>query len=503
MLFQNKRWYVLTMLVLLLLAGTSCKKWFDLKPSDGIIDEDYWKTKEDVHAATIGCYASLLGDPEGKDKPLSEIFFLWGELRADMLSSAVNTRAEEFEVMNMNTTASNVITDWRPVYRSINYCNIVLKKAPAVTELDKTFTQSKLNSYMAEAKALRALLYFYLIRSFGDVPLKLEPTTSDDELVALAKSTQQQVLQQIVADLADAESKTAETYGSQAADKGRITRYTINAIQADVYLWMERYADAVTACNKITGSRKFGLIAGNASWFNTLYYNGNSNEGLFEFQFSRQKVNSFYPMFVSSRRFVASTVVMDQVYTTDNTSTLTRDIRADGTAVRAADNTIWKYVGKSSGDFRSPDESYAHWFVYRYADVLLMKAEALAQLKTTEAATEALELIYTVRQRANALSGTDNAPSATDFDGVARFVLEEQAREQMYEGKRWYNLLRYAKKSNYAHLDVLLDLVATTVPLNMMNSAKAKIRDYNSHYFPIYQYELQTNKNLVQNPFYK
>lgn len=503
MLLQNKRYYVLTLLVVVLLSATSCKKWFDLKPSNGIIDEDYWKTKEDVHAATIGCYASLLGDPANKDKQLAELLFLWGELRADMLASAVNTRAEEFEVMNMNTAPANVIVDWRPVYRSINYCNILLKKGPAVMELDKTFTQDMLNGYLAEAKALRALLYFYLVRSFGEVPLKLEPTTSDDELVSLAKSTQQEVLQQIVTDLQDAEAKAALTYGSQASDKGRITRYTINAIQADVYLWMERYTDAIAACNKIITSRKFGLIAGNAAWFNTLYYNGNSNESLFEFQFSRQKMNSFYTMFNSTKRFVASTVVMDQVYTTDNTSSLTRDVRADGASVRAADNTIWKYVGKNAEDLRASDESYAHWFVYRYADVLLMKAEALAQLRTTEAATEALELIYTVRQRANALSGTDNAPSATDFDGIARFVLEEQAREQMYEGKRWYNLLRFAKRDNYTHLDVLLDLVATTVPLNMMNSAKAKIRDYNSHYFPIFQYELQTNKNLVQNPFYK
>lgn len=502
-MFQNKRWYTLLMLVALLVTGASCKKWFDLKPSDGIINEDYWKTKEDVHAAVIGCYASLLGDPAGSDKPLSEIFFLWGELRADMLAASTGTRAEEYEIMNVNTTPANVITDWRPVYRTINYCNTLLKKAPVVTELDKTLTQDILNGYLAEAKALRALLYFYLVRSFGDVPLKLIPTTSDDEIVSLAKSTQQEVLQQILSDLNDAEGKALTTYGSQASDKGRITRYTVNAIQADVYLWMDRYNDAIAACNKIISSKNFGLISGNTAWFNTVYYNGNSNESIFEFQFNKQKVNTFYPMFATVKRFVAATAVMDQVYTTDNTSELTKDIRADGASVRAADNTIWKYVGKNTEDFRSLDESYAHWFVYRYADVLLMKAEALAQLKTTEASTEALNLVYTIRNRANALPATDNAPSLTDYNGIARFVLEEQAREQMYEGKRWYNLLRYAKRDNYANLDVLLDMVSVTVPLNMMNSAKAKIRDYNSHYFPIYQYELQTNKNLVQNPFYK
>lgn len=499
----NKRWYCIGILLVVALGMSSCKKWFDLKPSSGIVSEDYWKTKEDVHAAVIGCYSSLLGDPDGSTKSLSELFFLWGELRADMLASSTNTTADEFEIMNMNTSPGNTITDWRPVYRTINYCNTVLKNAPAVTELDKTLTQDVLNGYLAEAEALRALMYFYLVRSFGDVPLKLDPTNSDDEIVMLAKSTQQEVLTQIVKDLSDAEGKALTTYGDQASDKGRLTRYGINAIQADVYLWMEQYNDAITACDKIINARKYGLIAGNAAWFNTVYFTGNSNESIFEFEFSAQKLNTFYTMFYSSKQFIAATSVMDQVFTTDNISAVNRDIRGDGASVRAADNLVWKYVGKNEDDLRAGTESYAHWFVYRYADVLLMKAEALAQLKTPDAGTQALSLIYTVRNRANALSGTDNAPGATDYDGIAQFVLDEQAREQMYEGKRWYNMLRFAKRNNYENLQVLLDMVSVTVPLNLMNSAKAKLMDHNSHYFPIYQYEIQTNKNLVQNPFYQ
>lgn len=502
MIFKNKWSYSLLLLVILL-TGVSCKKWFDLKPSDGIVNEDYWKTKEDVHAAVIGAYASLLGDPNGKDKPLSEIFFMWGELRGDMIAASLGTKAEDYEIMNMNTTPTNPTIDWRPVYRTINYCNIVISKAPAVMELDKTLTQEALNGYIAEVKAMRALLYFYLVRSFGEVPMKLDPTTSDVELISLAKSSQEVVLQQIVNDLNDAEASAFTTYGNQASDKGRITRYTVNAIQADVYLWMEKYNEAIAACDKIINSKNFGLISGNAAWFNTVYYNGNSNESIFEFQFNKQKTNTFYGIFATNKRLVAATDVMDQIYTTDNFSDLNKDVRADGAAVRAADNTIWKYIGKDAATMRSQDDSYAHWFVYRYADVLLMKAEALAQLRTPAAGAQALELIYTIRRRANALPATDNAPTATSYDEIARFVLDEQAREQMYEGKRWYNLLRYAKRNSYENLAILLEMISKTVPLNMVNSAKAKLQDHNSHYFPIYQYELQTNKLLVQNPFYK
>jgi hypothetical protein len=81
--------------------------------------------------------------------------------------------------------------------------------------------------------------------------------------------------------------------------------------------------------------------------------------------------------------------------------------------------------------------------------------------------------------------------------------LEERAREFAFEGKRWYDVLRNAKRNNYKRLDILLNMVASTVPGNLQQSAIAKTKDPNSHYFPIYQYELQTDKNLVQNPFYK
>lgn len=487
-------------LALGLLAFSSCKKGLDLKPADGIIREDYWKTKEQIHAFVIGTYGSLLGDPAGKDKSLAELLFLWGELRADMIAPSLGTTNEEYEIMNVNTVSSNSIVSWRPVYRTINYCNTVIDFAPGVMESDKTLTQEVLDSYVAEAKSLRALLYFYLVRSFGDVPLKLKSTSSDEEIVSAPKATQQEVLAQIVKDLNEAEPKAVLSYGSQAADKGRITRYTINAIQADVALWMDQYDGAIAACDKIINSRRFGLIAPSSAWFNTVYRTGNSNESIFEFQFDQGKLNPFYNMFaVSNKRFIAANKVMDQVFGSDNINNL-KDLRSDGASVQAENSTIWKFVGKNTTDIASLSDSYTHWFVYRYPDVLLMKAEALAQKGQ---GAEALALVNLVRTRAGALDVTNTNPNPQNINEVARFILEERAREFMFEGKRWYDVLRYVKRNNYAAIDYLLEMVSTTVPPNMVRTAQAKLMDQNSHYFPIHQYELQTNKSLVQNPFYK
>jgi starch-binding outer membrane protein, SusD/RagB family len=496
---NHKFLYTIFSFSLLLATSLSCTKRLDQKPPDGIIREDYWKTKEQVRAAVIGCYGSLLGNPGG-GVSIPEQLFLWGELRADMLAPSLGTFNAEYEIMNVNTSSSNAIVNWRPVYSTINYCNTVIDFAPGVLQNDKTFTQEALDAYVAEAKTIRALLYFYLARSFGDVPLKLRSTSSDKEIADIEKSPQQDVLNQVIKDLDDAASKAPLSYGNAASDKGRITRYTINTIQADVYLWMDKYAEAIAACDKVINSKRFGLIASGSAWFNTLYRTGNSSEGIFELQFDAQKLNTFYNIFaVSSKQFIAANRVMDQVYTTDDVGGL-KDLRADGASVRASDGLIWKYVGKNSTDLIAQSDSYTHWFVYRYADVLLMKAEALAQLNRGQ---EALQIVNVIRTRAQALEATNTHPDAASVTEVSRFILEERAREFMFEGKRWYDVLRYVKRNNYAQLDYLLDMVAGTVPANTVRTTQAKMKDHNSHYFPIYDYELQTNKNLVQNPFYK
>lgn len=489
--------------LVLILSVSSCKKYLDLKPEDGIIRQKFWKTKEQVEAAVVGCYASLLGPPAGvTDRSLVEYLFVWGEIRADMLTPNIGITNEELDILNTNILSSNAVTNWRSVYRTINYCNTVIDFAPQVLANDNTLTQASLDASLAEAKTIRALMYFYLVRTFRDVPLKLSATSSDDELEQLPKNNADEILTQIVKDLSDAESGAVITFGNQAFDKGRVTRYTVNALQADVYLWMEKYSDCITACNKIINSGKFGLISGNNpnAWYSTLYYNGNSNESIFEFQFDRQKLNPFYAMFRSRPRYTASGIVMEEVYQQDFLDDTKRDIRGDGAAVRSTDGLIWKYIGIDNNSVRALEESYAHWIVYRYADVLLMKAEALAQ---TDKGGDALVIVKQIRDRAHALVQTERAPAPTDKEAISDYILEERAREFAFEGKRWYDILRHAKRNNYARLSILLDVISNSAPSDRQQSAIAKARDKNSHYLPIYDYELQTDKNLVQNPFYK
>ena len=433
-----------------LLGTTSCKKYLDLKPEDGIIRQNFWKTKEQVAAAVNGCYASLLGG--GSDRPIPEYLFLWGELRADLLTPSTGVGSEELDIMNVNILETNSLTNWRAIYRTINYCNTVIDFAPDVLQSDQTFTQQALDTYLGEVKALRALMYFYLVRSFRDVPLVLKSTSSDDQLQQLSKSTGAEVLNQIVKDLSEAEATAPITFNNSAFDKGRITRYTVNTIQADVYLWMEKYPEALAACDKVINSGRFGLIAGTSSWFTTVFANGNSNQGIFEIQFDRQKLNSFYQMFRTRPRFLASTTVTDPdvgIYKADLLDPTIKDIRGDGAAARFGDGLIWKYIGIDDNSFRAQEESFAHWIVYRYADVLLMKAEALA---LTGKGQEALDIVERIRQRGHALPASAQVVDPSNTEGVLDYILEERAREFAFEGKRWYDLLRHAKRNNYQYI---------------------------------------------------
>jgi hypothetical protein len=147
---------------------------------------------------------------------------------------------------------------------------------------------------------------------------------------------------------------------------------------------------------------------------------------------------------------------------------------------------------------RTVDQSYAPWIFYRYADALLMKAEAINQLNQP---LEASRLVKTIRERASALDII--VMDSTDKSSMNRYILEERQREFAFEGKRWFDLLRHAKRNNYENLFFLTNAASISVPPGLQQAALNKLKDPNAHYMPIFTTELQTNPLLVQNPFYR
>jgi len=512
------KYTLLVFITLLGVFGTSCKKWLDLKPQDGLIRDEYWQTKEQLDAAVMGCYASLLG---GSNIPLAKYLFIWGELRADMVVPGLEISSDddesklsgllrdEFDIMRTQIASTNTLVNWEAIYKTINYCNTVIKFAPEVINRDKTLTQTALNGYLAEAHALRGLMYFYLLRSFGEVPLKLEPTYNDSQIGAIAKNTQQEVYLQVIKDLLFGSENGQVTYGSMAEDRGRMTKFSAYTALADAYLWNEEYQKSIDACNKVIESGKYRLLPNGTQqtdFYNTVYLNGNSVEGIFEFQFDNQKLNPFAPMFgITGREFRAADWIAEGgLFGTDLANLSNKDIRGNGTSMFEANSAICKFT-----NFRTAATSFTHWFAYRYSDVLLMKAEALTWLAPGNSAngTQAIELVGQIRAARNAQTFVADKfieiPDPALTANVSQYVFEERAREFAFEGKRWYDILRNAKRGNYANEKLLIDIVSASAQPSKQQTVINKYRDHRSHYFPIYSYELQTNKALVQNPFYQ
>lgn len=494
-MFKN-RFYKAAVLVTLAMSVCSCNKFLELRPQNGITSDAFWQTKEQLQSAVIGIYNNMLTGPAAD-------FFEWGEVRADFVVPGPGVTGDETNIISSNILPSNGIANWGPFYTVINLCNNVIDNAPGVLTKDKTLDPKVLAGYLAEAKTIRALMYFYLVRSFRDVPLKIKYTASDSDVQQLAKSSSDDVLKQVLADLKDAEVNAVATYGNIPSDKGRITVYTVETILADVYLWMDDYANCITYCDKVINSGRFGLVQNTGgTWFNNLYVTQNSIEGIFELQYSTAALNPYFSFFAPSAKphYLANPSLIDDFYAVDADNPDNFDIRGSDVAIHIADQSIYKYIALSPTSLRTTDASYAHWIFYRYADVLMMKAEACIYSNRGQ---DALDIIAQIRQRANALPDTEKSPAVTDVQALTDYLVAERAREFAFEGKRWYDLLRNAKRNNFARLDLLVDAAVRSVPPLYASGAISKLHDPNTLYFPVPLGDIQKDPNLVQNPFYK
>lgn len=500
-----KRLKYMALALVFVFTMNSCSDWLYLEPADGVIAEEYWTSESDLHAGLMGCYASMLGT-------VAQRMFLWGEIRADMIQGYTSTPSDYNLIYQGDIKPENSLCTWSAFYTTINYCNTVLEKAPGILDIDASFSVDEMNQYRAEALTIRALMYFYLTRVFRDVPIVLEASLSDKQNYVVAKSSYQDVWNQIEADLLEAEKYICYSYNTtKQEDKGRITYYTVQSIMADFYLWSEQYAKSEACCDKIINSGKFWLVNGDMDWFYNLYEAENSSESIFELQYDVDIANPMYAMCVTNSNYRANPDVMEMMWPTDETlaDPDSADIRSDRGSYRSSLNyRIWKFYGKSRTATRANSvlETDFNWIVYRYADILMMKAEAIAAQMTGNdeaAAAQVISIIQQIRNRANAseVDGTDL--SSTSRDALLHALVTERAREFAFEGKRWFDILRFAKRDNYSKLDLLETMYSTCAPSDKLVSILSKLNNYDSHYLPLPQSDVEnSNGVLVQNPYY-
>ncbi len=481
-------------LIFVMLVHFSCNTndWLELLPPGGLIKEEFWQSKEDVEAVLMAAYESFAS--------MDRSLFLYGELRADLIQRGPNQGSSEQNIMENNIYPDNSFVNWSSFYSVINYCNEVIKNAPLVQEIDNTFTDFQKQSFLAEAYFLRSLSYFYLVRIYHEVPLILEPQDSDNADFYVAKSSEEVILEQIVKDLKEYRAfAPSGSFITIEENKGRASKTAYDALLADIALWRFQYEEVLQHIAHIEEVEGLELMPP-GKWFE-IFYPGNSLESIFEFQFdgNRNQPNGTYGLtHRTSFQYLPSQKALE-MFAFEFSFELIRG--EDATIAKIGENNyiIWKYVGRAPDgqSFRSGSEQYsANWILYRYADILLMKAEALSQLGRFN---EALQIINEqIRERAN-VPGRSIAFTPVAFEDA---ILEERALELAYEGKRWFDLLRMGRRNNFARKSKLIEIIVANAPSTQKRVLAAKLSNPLGWYLPIYSNEIERNINLEQNPYY-
>ena len=475
----------------LLLTPFSCSDWMELIPPQGLIREEFWKTKEDVQAVIMGAYESFA--------QMDDKLFKYGEIRADMVVGDYNQGYAERSIAESNIYPENWLCNWSDFYKVINFCNEVIKNAPLVQERDDTFSDYILQGYLSEVYFLRGLSYFYLVRIFKDVPFVTEPTETDDSDVYPEKMDGDQILEIILDELEEYRKfATIDGYQTPEELKGRTTKGAMDALMADISLWLFDYEAVLKHVANIEANPEYVLMP-SALWFE-LFYPGNSLESIFEFQFddALNQRNSLYGLTQRFSYQYDPSQKAIEMFAKEFTRELYRGEEVSIKKYGEDDFIIWKYVGRDNDGETTRsglDQSSANWIIYRMADILLMKAEALSQLGRFQ---EASDIINEIRIRADAtpllLPHTQTA-----FEDA---ILEERALELAFEGKRWFDLVRMGRRNDYARKSKLIEIIINNVPSTQKRILATKLTNPLGWFMPIYETEMERNKNLVQNPYY-
>lgn len=474
--------YILTGLFLTL-CFTSCDV-LDQTPESSFTPENFYKNADDAKAAVSSVY-DLMNTAE----MYNQIIWILQDQATDDSEwgggrSTANQAKNDLDKYTFTPATSTFQSLWTATYRAINRANTVIDRVPTVP-MDNDLK----NRMVAEAKFMRGFYYFNLVRLFGGVPLVVKETTSLNDL-AVSRASADEVYKQIIQDFTDAEAVLPTTYG--AGDRGRATKGAAKAFLAKVYLTRQDWPKASAKAKEVIDLGVYDIWANYADVF--AIGNKNGKEAIFEIQALGGGVGegSFMqgymrPNFdrVNGVAGFGDDPVTDNLYFTYRSDDKRRNVNLrlytpTGTPAAPASVTFPCYVYKYLDPTATGNGDGANNFpLLRYADVLLMYAEALNE--QTPASAEAYANVNRIRSRAGLPNLTANLSQAQFRDSL----LLERRLELAFEGHRWFDLTRRKK---------LIDAMKIQNP-----SIKVEERHY---LYPIPQTERDANPKLEQNPGY-
>lgn len=215
------------------LGTTSCDDFLTIYPSNEITEEQFWEDRTDLESGIRGCWKQFIS------QDIMERMVVWGECRSDNFDLMTESWDDMKDLMNANLLETNSLFNWSAFYTTINFCNKVLQYGPLVVERDKSFTSEDWKPVEAEMKALRALNYFYLVRTFREIPFEFKSIGSEHDVKEHSgrQFMAEVVLDSIINDVEAVKDNGMRQYTNELDNKGRFTRESIYTLLADMYLW--------------------------------------------------------------------------------------------------------------------------------------------------------------------------------------------------------------------------------------------------------------------------
>ncbi|GAB3024160.1 RagB/SusD family nutrient uptake outer membrane protein [Niabella terrae] len=493
----------------------SCNKILEVDQPDNLVYDEFWNNRDQVYASLMGLYTSIQSNIAS--------FHAWGDIRSGLYKPGTGDAftSSDRQFLSQDIYPENALLSWSSVYKSIGWINAFIKNAPLALEKDPTFDESELQRMLGEAHALRALNYFYLVRAFKEAPLITEPYESDNQLINTAAVDESALLEFIEADLDLALKQCAETFENADEKYGRVTKNAVRALWADVKLWKNEYQEVLELCAPLDAQYASQLV-GPFDWY-SIFNPGNSPESIFELQYKPTGPSSpLYGWFAyysgrssNGTRFMANPLNVQLAseeilyptalpeYTSSDTIRYKNYAAYRNSSVSGSFGSGWevyKFLGQEpyQPSYRpANDRRLVNYILYRYREILLMKAEAYAMLNRYP---EAEDMINMIRAHCNIpLLSTGESGEGAEF--FSRLLMEREA-ELGFEGKEWFAAVRIARRAGLS--EVLLTKSATNNPMNYSYQViRARLLDPESWFLPYNKTELENNAALVQKDFYK
>jgi len=469
--------------ICVLLCGFSCTKQLTEVPHSFLTPSNFYKTAADATSALNGVFSPLQAQTY-----YQRTVYIIAEPMDCWYPNPISGDRGDLYAGTYTATNGEISNWWVNSYKLIKNANDVITYVPGIS-MDTT----QRNNIVGNARFLRGMAYFDLVRSFGDVPLVLTPDSDSTSLFPKRTPTAQ-VYQQILADLQYAEANCFHTAQISSTNIGMISSEAASSMMARVYLQRSSTAvadpadnqNALTECNKVisystANPAVLSLVTNYASIFNVSTKNG--PECIFSIQFGAapNAVNLTNRMFDPTALPVyggyGSLIALTSYYNSFDPADTIRRNEAVGT-VSGGFHWISKYFDPG---VKPGASGRTNWIVLRYADVLLMQSEALNNINPSDPTK--FNGINLVRARAgllNELLDFTNTPASSDFVNA---LVNERGWELGVEGQRRWDLIRFKK-------------------YQQVKAAQGYTIDNNHLLLPLPQTELDLNPNLVQNPGY-